>query len=341
MTESELIVLRLLGEAKKDLDDPEDEGVEEIGLEEPESAEGGSEEEVVEVPLDDPNEEPDMDEFGMSKSRPHLDPKGEVDLVQKYIPLVYSLARKWMQRMTAKGVHVADVDRAYLVSAGTLALAKAAEEYDPNVGDFFPLATSIVKNAVSNAGRDYQRQSRATGAKSLFSIDQPERDSDAGETETRGDFMPSRKNNPSEEIENEEGMSTVEKVLASLNPTQREVMVGIQHDKTYQEIGDEMGLSRARIFQIVTKATQIMRERLRKEGITGFESGTGKLITKESLSEAEIRALLWLLEDQVAQWKDGDVVGKCSRCGGPLVFNQGFYDCEPCALRKWIGYEKG
>jgi hypothetical protein len=46
-------------------------------------------------------------------------------------------------------------------------------------------------------------------------------------------------------------------------------------------------------------------------------------------------------EGKEEEWKEGQVIGKCPRCGGDLTFHHGHSECDPCSVVRYVGYGPG
>lgn len=126
-----------------------------------------------------------------------------------------------------------------------------------------PLAESSELRAAVKRGDDLTpTQEKAYRAKGVLSLDQPVKD---GEEAVLGDFLPSETKSPDSEVLREAAAQAVRRAIAeNLEPrTQLAVHLrfGIDDGKwrSYQEVGDELGLTGEQARRIVIRALRVLR----------------------------------------------------------------------------------
>jgi RNA polymerase sporulation-specific sigma factor len=159
---------------------------------------------------------------------------------------------RWIARRYAFGGR--DLDD--LVQEGTLGLIKAARSFDPSLGFAF---SSFAYSCIQNHLRTFLGRERET-----LSLDEPLGDADG---DTHADILPDARPSP-EHVAVSTGH--VGAVLASLPEREATVLrlrFGLDDgvERTGEEVGQTLGLSKMRVSQIERKALARIRKAVRKK----------------------------------------------------------------------------
>lgn len=187
--------------------------------------------------------------------------------IEDYLTLVKVIACEYMNTPNAT------LDE--LISEGRCALLRATKKFDPLRGKFETYAARAIRNALNDF---YEGQMRRA-AMFPVSLDASRRDS----TSTTG--VTSKIADPSLDVviqaRRSESHIALEKALTAIPARLRTVIAELRAGKTYQEIGDALGISKQGVHKLAQPALRKLRESLAEQGFDGLDS-KGFLRSEES-----------------------------------------------------------
>lgn len=188
------------------------------------------------------------------------------NLVAGSLGLVHRIARRY----TGRGV-----PREELVSAGTIALIRAASKFDPRRGTpFSSYAAWSVESAIIKAlrtGSDLVRvpqEQRAEYPIEIVSMDAPVADDEGAESTLHEVIADPNQPLPDEGLLHMELRHRLAKALWPLDQRSRTVLVlhyglfGADREYTLEEIAHRMGVSKQRVEQVRNRALRRLREKV-------------------------------------------------------------------------------
>lgn len=158
------------------------------------------------------------------------------------------------------------------LSEAQRALFRASEVFDPTRGEFSHYAAKAVRNALNSfyakslkhaqifpksldEAPDWNRQISGESAPSTFGT---------GVADSAQDVFV--------EVRKRESNSILDEILNFLSPRERIVVEGMRTGKSFEEIGDGMGISKQAAHKISATALQKLRDRLDFLGYRGLDS---------------------------------------------------------------------
>jgi RNA polymerase primary sigma factor len=188
------------------------------------------------------------------------------NLVAESLGLVHRIARRYAGR----GVALEE-----LISAGTIALIRAAGKFDRRRGTpFSSYAAWSVESAVIRALRTggdlirVPRDQRADHPIEIVSMDAPVMDDEGAESTLHEVIADPNQPLPDEELLHTEVRHRLAKALWPLDQRSRTVLVlhyglfGADREYTLEEIAGRMGVSRQRVEQVRNRALRRLREKV-------------------------------------------------------------------------------
>jgi RNA polymerase sigma factor (sigma-70 family) len=169
-------------------------------------------------------------------------------------------------------------------SEASIALIRAAGAYDPERGEFVPLASRVIRNALNSL---YAKQLRLA---KIFpkSLDEPIQLSamvNQGHPypSSDGDFSVDSGQDLRKEVRQRETSSVIESLMDLLSPRERVVVGALKAGATYSEIGESLGVSKQAAHKSAKSALAKLRVGLDRLGFQGIASD-GNLSSKKERS---------------------------------------------------------
>ncbi len=181
--------------------------------------------------------------------RHHGDLGARAELIEAYLPLARSLARRFAHR----GEHVED-----LVQVGSIGLIKAVDRFEPARGDLASYAAPTIVGEI-------KRHLRDRGALIRTPRDQPEAPVVFLPTEDMPD--------PDEELRASEDRVTVSSGLRGLHPRERDALrCRYFRDMTQAEVASALGISQTHTSRLLASGLAKLRANL--DGKTDFPASS-------------------------------------------------------------------
>ncbi len=170
------------------------------------------------------------------------------EVVEKYKTQIESAVKWYIQSLPR---HIAKSEADDLTSEAKIAFIDALKTWDPRKGDLWPYVSFRLKGAM----QDYLRKRGADPVAGLYEWI----------TSAAGVYMAF---NPREIVHEkvEDFLHfDVESAMADLTEQEKKVVKGYyKEDKTFKEVGDEIGLSESQVSRICKTATIKLRKTLKK-----------------------------------------------------------------------------
>lgn len=156
-----------------------------------------------------------------------------------------------------------------VIAHANTALIRAAAQFDPKRGEFAPYAAKAIRNALNSL---YTSELRYAKAHQL-SLDQTTQA--AGGQTTQG--QPEEKISDSAQdvvlaVRARESKEVLARLISALPKRSRVVVERIRDGRSYQEIGEELGMSKQAAHKIAQATLQSLLERLQESGFSGLDS---------------------------------------------------------------------
>ena len=158
-------------------------------------------------------------------------------------------------------------------SEAHVALMRAAEAYDPQKGEFIPLASRVIRNALNSL---YAKQLRLLR---VFpkSLDDPiqwagPRSADEGNGVSDASIHEDSRQDVRKEVRRRETSNAIEAVMTLLTPRERVAMSALKAGRSYAEIGGKLGISKQAAHKSVKSGIAKLRDGLAKMGYRGLAS---------------------------------------------------------------------
>mgnify|MGYP006085659369 CR=1 FL=1 len=150
-------------------------------------------------------------------------------------------------------------------SEASLALMRAAEAYNPNKGDFTPLATRVIRNALNSLYAKHLKLAKIFPKSLDDPIHYPASTKTNQPQSTDDPISIESGQNVRKEVRQRETSTVIESLMGLLTPRERVIITALKSGRSYSEIGSSLGISK----QAAHKSA--------KSGLTKLRSGLDRL----------------------------------------------------------------
>jgi RNA polymerase sigma factor (sigma-70 family) len=153
-----------------------------------------------------------------------------------------------------------------VLSEACQALLSAAAGFDSAKGTFSPYAARAIRNRLNSL---YASQVRLA---KVFPVSLNSPVADTSTEATLLNRVPDTSANVIIEVRHKQSLQMLEEALAHLPPRLCRVVDGIRKGKSYQEIGDELGITKQGVHKLAKPALEKLRAHLKQCGFSGLDS---------------------------------------------------------------------
>ncbi len=155
-----------------------------------------------------------------------------------------------------------------VIAQANTALVRAAASYDSARGDFAPYAARAIRNALNSL---YAAEMRHAKVQELVSDQIPPTAACSSSTSALENICDAEQDVVMA-VRARESKQVLEQLIADLPKRSRTVVERIREGKSYQQIGEELGMSKQAAHKIARAALQSLMEKLERLGFAGVDS---------------------------------------------------------------------
>lgn len=181
-------------------------------------------------------------------------------LVEEHLGLAKVIA---LEYLNIPGTSLDDI-----IAQANGALVRTATSYDPSRGDFAPYAARAIRNALNSL---YSAEVRRAKFHEL-SLDRVSQNPDNTSTASNSQHPCDTEEDVVLAVRARESKQVLEQIIAALPKRSRIVVERIREGRSYQQIGQELGMTKQAAHKIAQAALQSLLEKLEQLGFGGVDS---------------------------------------------------------------------
>ena len=164
-------------------------------------------------------------------------------------------------------------------SEASLALMRAAESYDPDKGDFTPLATRVIRNALNSLYAKHLKRAKIFPKSLDDPIHFPAIKKTNQSHSTDGVSSIESGQDVRKEVRQRETSTVIEPLMSLLTPRERVIVTALKSGRSYSEIGRSLGITKQAAHKSAKAGLAKLRSGLDRLGYQGIATD-GNLASK-------------------------------------------------------------